>query len=552
MAKEKCTKAVIEQAVSLKKRGVSNKDIAASLGIVDATFCAWLHHPKTKMQIEFSEALKKAETDKRAALMESIIKAGQEKDWKASAWVLERQYPMEYSLSPKRLEAAIEQHEKENPRSVLDTALLVPPVYWPVWSDVMQAGHSTYEAIGGRGGIKSTMFTLAPLMLMLKDPKLCGVAFREIGATIRDSIFATFISSVRRLGLEHEFEWTYNPLQIRRKATGQVILFRGLDDPEKAKSLALDDPEKYIGFAVWEEFSQFKGSKHVRKAEQSVKRGSAPHFYTFRMWNTHPDAEHWSNVHFRASQDDADTYTLHVNYDQVPPEWLGEEFLKDAAKLQAINEEAYRNEYLGECISMTGRVFENVEDFEVSPGEERGFKWVRNGIDWGFMQDPFVFLRVAYDAKRRDLYIFDEVSNTETLDAPNITTVKRHLAEVDNEGCMKLAPKGEPLFKPGKPDNEIRADAAAPKDIATWKKAGVNVMSASKRVPVADGIRWLQKRAHIFIDRKRCPLSWAEFTHYRASEDEEGRFKGYPDKDNHTIDATRYAVFDLIANPNFE
>ena len=73
-------------------------------------------------------------------------------------------------------------------------------------------------------------------------------------------------------------------------------------------------------------------------------------------------------------------------------------------------------------------------------------------------------------------------------------------------------------------------------------------MGASKRVPVDDGIRWLQKRAHIYIDRRRCPLAWAEFTRYRALEDEEGRFKGFPDKDNHTIDAVRYAVFDLIAD----
>ena len=76
------------------------------------------------------------------------------------------------------------------------------------------------------------------------------------------------------------------------------------------------------------------------------------------------------------------------------------------------------------------------------------------------------------------------------------------------------------------------------------------IMGASKRVPVDDGIRWLQKRKSIVIDRERCPLAFQEFSRYRALEDDEGKFKGYPDKDNHTIDAIRYAVFDLIADPD--
>lgn len=549
MAKDKCTKKVIQEAAALIKTGVSNKDVCAYIGVHQATFYRWLSNPQSDNQREFCEALQKAEVQRKAHHLQTIAKAS-EHDWKAGAWLLERKHPLEFSLSNHRFQAMVEQHEKEHPRAVIDTSLLVPPAYWQVWRDIMAGGHSTYEAMGGRGGIKSTIFSEAAIMLMLKDPKLCGVAFRQVQSTIRDSIFASLISATRRIGVESDFEWVYNPLEIRRKSTGQTIKFRGLDDPEKAKSLGLDDPNMYIGFAIWEEFNQFKGMKAVRKTEQTVKRGAAPHFWTFRMWNTHPDEDHWSNAHWCESEEDLDTYTFKVNYTDVPAEWLGEEFLKDAQKLKAINEEAYRNEYLGECITMTGRVFENVHHFDATQEETGGFKWIRNGIDWGFQQDPFVFLRVAYDRKTTSLYIFDEIYNTNTLDTPNIQEVKRILAERDTEGRIKLNAEGLPIFAAGKPENEVRADAAGAKDIATWRHEGVNVKGASKRVPVADGIRWLQKRANIFIDKKRCPLAWGEFTHYRADEDEEGRFKGYPDKDNHTIDAVRYAVFDLIANPD--
>ncbi len=549
MSKEKCTDEVIAHAVKLMRCGAQSKDIALAVGVRPNTFSTWTNHPKTAKQKELSEALKKAEVDRTTNMVEAVMKAGLEKDWKAAAWWLERNKPMEYSLSNARMQRLIEQHEAENPKPFIDTSLLVPPAYWDIWRDIMGGNHETYEAVGGRGSLKTSMFTLAPLVLMLKDPKLCGVAFRQVGATIRDSIMAAFISAIKRLGVEHDFTWTFQPMEITRKSTGQVILFRGLDDPEKAKSLTLRDPDMYLGFAVWEEFNQFRGMADVRKAEQTVKRGAAPLFRTFRMWNVHPDCEHWSNRHLEESKEDAATLAVKINYDQVPPEWLGEGFLRDAEKLKATNLEAYRNEYKGETTSLTGRVFANVEDCEITADDAAAFHWSRCGIDWGFMSDPFVWLRVAYDRKRRDLYIFDEIYNTETLDDPNIERVRRKLAERDAQGSIRLGSDGTPIYDRRKPCNEIRADAAAPKDIATWDSAGLRIMGASKRVPVADGVMWLRKRAHIYIDRKKCPLAWAEFTRYRAKEDEEGRFQGFPDQDNHTIDAVRYAVFDLISDP---
>ena len=550
MSKEKCTEDFIANAVKLMNSGAQGKDIALALGVRASTLSTWLNHPRTDNQKKLSEAMKKAEANRTTAMINAVMKAGMTKDWKAAAWWLERNKPMEYSLSNARMHMMIEQNEAENTIQVLDNAQMVPPAYWDVWRDIMQGGHSTYEARGGRVGLITSMFSLAAVMLMMKDPKMCGVGFRQVSATIRDSIMAAFISSIRRLGMEHDFTWTFNPMEITRKSTGQVIMFRGLDDPEKTKSLQLRDPDMYIGFAVWEEFNQFKGMAPVRKAEQTVKRGAAPLFRTFRMWNTHPDCEHWSNAHFEESLEDSDTYALQVNYDQVPPEWLGEGFLKDAAKLKAASPEAYANEYEGKTTKLTGRVFGNVEDRELAPGEEHGFKWVRNGIDWGFMQDPFVFLRVAYDRKEDEMFIFDELYNTEVLDAPNIAEVRRRLAERDSNGKVRLTRDGEPMYSRNKPENEIRADAAAPKDIATWANEGMRILGASKRIPVADGIQWLRKRRRISIDRKRCPLAWAEFTRYRAMEDEEGRFQGFPDKDNHTIDAVRYAAFDLINDPS--
>lgn len=434
---------------------------------------------------------------------------------------------------------------------VTDTAALVPGCYADAWRDIMAHGHSEYIGESGRGSLKSTvLLSLAPIMLMLKDPHLCAVAFRRVHNTLRDSIFASLVSAIRRLGVEGEFTWGVSPMEIRRPSTGQWVKFRGLDDEEKAKSLQTDDPELYIGIGIWEEFDQQRGERAVRRVEQTIKRGQAPLFWTFRAFNTPADPDHWAHAYAARQEENGEALVLRQTYLDMPPEFLGTEFLADAERLRAVSEEAYRNEYLGEAVGLTGRVFSNVEAAELTPADVAGLKWVRRGIDWGFEGDPFVFLSVGYDRKRAVLYVFDELFNTHTLDADNVAEAKLMMAERDEEGQPILDAEGAPAFRRGKPDNEVRADAAGAKDRATWRHLGVNVMGASKAVPVADGIRWLAKRAAIVIDRKRCPLAYQEFTRYRALEDGEGRFLGYPDKDNHAIDAVRYAAFDLIADPD--
>ena len=104
--KPKCNAETIEKAVKLKKAGCNNKDIAAAIGIAEGTFYAWLNQPANKMHREFSESIKKAEADYKAALLSIIARDAQEKDWKAAAWLLERKYPAEYARTD-RIQAEV-------------------------------------------------------------------------------------------------------------------------------------------------------------------------------------------------------------------------------------------------------------------------------------------------------------------------------------------------------------------------------------------------------------------------------------------------------------
>lgn len=131
-----------------------------------------------------------------------------------------------------------------------------------------------------------------------------------------------------------------------------------------------------------------------------------------------------------------------------------------------------------------------------------------------------------YDAKHEELYIFDE-SYEQKLTNP--------------QAAAKIAKKVLPGAL-------IRADSAEPKSIKELKSLGLNVLGAMKGPDSVDyGIRWLQSRNHICIDKKRCPNAYREFVTYEYERNRDGQYlSAYPDKNNHAIDATRYDCSDVM------
>lgn len=424
---------------------------------------------------------------------------------------------------------------------VIDTASVIPGCYADEWRAIMRHDFGEFVNESGRGSVKSSMFSLAGPMIMLKFPTACGVAFRRVNNTLRDSVYASIIQAITRAGMEHLFEWGVSPMHITLRATGQVILFRGLDDEDKAKSLTLQNPEHKIMFAFWEEFDQQRGMRSVRKVEQTIKRG-VDRFWTFRAFNTPTNENHWAHAYALQREESGEAWVGRQNYLDVPREFLGEEFYADAEALKEIDPEAYENEYLGKCTGRKGKVFLNLERREITQEERDGFKWIRCGIDWGFVTDPWVFLQLAYDRKTKTVYILQEDYALRLSDEQTAKRVKKRLSEV--------AENGESAFYPRAPRNRLYADIAEQKAIANYRACGLDCVGAKKwQGSVEQGLRWMQTRTRIVID-KRCALAWHEFSAYDYETDPDGNVieDAYPDKDNHTIDAARYTLSTLIAN----
>lgn len=396
------------------------------------------------------------------------------------------------------------------------------PAFWSLHRDIQQHGHTFYWLKGGRGSGKSSFISLEILLVLLRHKDRHAVILRKVGRSLKTSVYAQIQWAIERLGLMDTglFICKKSPLEIIYRPTGQILYFFGVDDPMKIKSIK--PPNGYIGIVWLEEADQFLGMDEIRNLNQSLLRGGKE-YIEFVSFNPPKSRDHWINAELFV--DDAPRLVHASTYRDMPVAWLGEQFFLEAEKLKAHNERAYRHEYLGEATGTGGAVFENVADRCMTDAEIAAFGRVYHGLDFGFAVDPLAFLSCAYDRKREDVYIFEEIYE-QRLSNSRATARIRPLAG----------------------QNVIYADSAEPKSIAEMKGLGLRIFGARKgRDSVAHGIKWLQDRAHIYIDKVRCPHTYREFVTYAYERNREGQFiSAYPDRNNHTIDAARYALGEVM------
>ena len=342
---------------------------------------------------------------------------------------------------------------------------------------------------------------------------------RQVGETLRTSVYQQMLWAIEALDLSAEYKATVSPLEITKISTGQKIYFRGADDPNKIKSIKV--PFGYIGIVWFEELDQFTGPEAVRKIEQSVIRGG-DNAYKFKSFNPPKSAQNWANKYIKIPR--MDRLVVESNYLSVPKQWLGKPFIDDAQFLKETNPTAYDNEYMGIANGTGGNVFDNVIIRNVTDEEIASFDRLYKGIDWGWYPDPFAYNNMAYISSRHELIIFDEY----------------HCNKKSNEQTAKIL-----VNKHGVTANDlIICDSAENKSIGDYRAYGLLARPAEKGPgSVEYSMKWLQSLSAIIIDNRRCPETAREFLEYEYERDKEGNIiSGYPDKNNHHIDATRYAT----------
>lgn len=392
----------------------------------------------------------------------------------------------------------------------------IGPAFYDIAHDIFHHGHTHYDFSGGRGSLKSSTVSIIVPLLLVANPGTHALVLRKVANTIRDSVYAQYIWAIGELGMAAYWEAKVSPMELIYKPTGQKIMFRGADDPMKIKSIKV--PFGYIAVTHFEEKDQFAGRAEIRNILQSTMRGGSV-FWNFESYNPPISRDNWAN---KDSLEERDARLCHKStYLQAPPEWLGEQFLAEAEHLKETDERAYQHEYLGIPVGTGGNVFENLELREITDKEIGSFDQIYQGVDWGWYPDPFAFIRLHYDRARETIYFIDEI-------------YKNKLTNEESGGIIKGCGYG---------DAYITCDSAEPKSTADYRALGLPAKEAIKGPGSVDyGMKWLQRRK-IVIDRRRTPNAYKEFVNYEYERNKDGDIiSGYPDANNHLIDATRYAL----------
>lgn len=422
------------------------------------------------------------------------------------------------------MQAQKEKVQKVDPEKEEETlysgipASMIAPVFAPVLFDIQEHKHTEYVFPGGRGSTKSSFVSLNVIDLIMTHPDMHAVVMRQVADTMRGSVYQQILWAIDALGLTDDFHATVSPMEITRKSTGQKIYFRGADDPGKVKSIKV--PFGYIGILWLEELDQFAGPESVRKIEQSVIRGGDI-AYIFKSFNPPKTISNWANKYIKVPKESR--LVTYSTYKDVPEKWLGKPFIEEAEFLKEVNPDAYENEYMGVANGSGGSVFDNVTIREITDAEIAQFDNILNGVDWGWYPDLYAFVRVHYDAARLKLYVWMEYtcnkqSNRQTADK-----------------LREFGIRGNDL---------IICDSAEEKSVGDYKSYGLFARAAEKGPGSREySFKWLQSLREIVIDNVRCPVAAEEFLNYEYERDKDDNvISGYPDGDDHCIDAVRYAT----------
>ena len=399
------------------------------------------------------------------------------------------------------------------------------------YSEVKKDSYLYYVLKGGRGSAKSTYIAFTLILEIIKKP-ITILCVRKVGNTLSESVYEQLKEAIEMLDLGHLFECKKSPLQIVYKPRGNKIIFRGADDPSKIKSIKIS---KFPLTTLWiEELAEFKTEEEVSTIVNSILRaelGEGLEYKIFYSYNPPKRKQNWVNKKYDTQFIPSNTYVHHSTY--LENRHISKAFKEEANEVKKRNEFKYRHEYLGEPIGSGVIPFSNLEFRTITDEEVASFDNIRQGVDWGYATDPVAFVRLHYDKTRRKIYILDEFYE--------VKASNRRLSEI---------------IKSRNYHHQLTiCDSAEPKSKDELLTYGVKMICAKKGPgSVEFGEKWLDDLEAIIRDPKRTPNTCKEFENIDYQTDKDGNIKPrLEDKNNHTIDAIRYALeSDMIRGKLFD
>lgn len=402
---------------------------------------------------------------------------------------------------------------------------LLPEKFHSVWRATLNSDILNIVCKGGRGSGKSSDIAHIITQLLMRYA-VNAVGIRYVDNTLEQSLYEQMKWAIEQQGVSHLFKFNKSPLRITYKPRGNYMIFRGAQNPERIKSLK----DSKFPFAIgWiEELAEFKNEDEVTTITNSLLRGEldAGLFYKFfYSYNPPKRKQSWVNKKYETSFQPKNTFIHHSTYKDNP--FISKEFLSEVEAARARNSRRAEWEYDGKAIGSGVVPFDNlrIEAGSITDEMVANFDNIRQGLDYGYATDPLAFVRWHYDKKRNCIYAIDELYEVKCSNrraAQWIKSNKYHYQDI----IAEVEPKSNAEMRNEHDISNIRQVTKGPDSVEYGEK-------------------WLDDLDAIYIDPIRTPNIAKEFENIDYQTDRDGNPKPrLEDKDNHTIDATRYAFND--------
>lgn len=374
----------------------------------------------------------------------------------------------------------------------------------PDWAKELFDETVRYFAIrGGRGSSKSRSVA-SSLVIRATQKPLRILCTREIQKSIKDSVKRLLDDEIERLDLKDFFQSTDTEI---RGINGSLFLFAGLrSNVDSIKSMEGID-------ICWCEESQTLSQSSLDTLIPTIRKTGSQIIFT---WNPKHDTDPVDAM-FMGDDKPPKTKLLLVNYTDNP--WFPDVLMDELEYDKARDIGKYAHIWLGQYLTNSeATVFKNwsIEEFERPSGTI-----FRLGADWGFSVDPSVLIRCSIEDRR--LYVDYEAYMVG--------------CEIDQlPDLFDRVPESRKWF--------ITADSARPETISYMRNHGYpKINSAIKGAgSIEEGIEFL--KSYDIIVHPRCKHLIDELTLYSYKIDKltSEVLPILEDKDNHVIDALRYAL----------
>lgn len=368
---------------------------------------------------------------------------------------------------------------------------------------------------GGAGSGKSHFAFQKMIFKYLKYPNRKCLVVRKVSNTLRDSCFALVKSILSDWQLYDQCKVNKTDLTIELP-NGSHFIFKGMDDPEKIKSIANIDDIVVEECTEIDEFDFDQLSLRLRSRN--------PYNQVHCMFNP-VSKENW--VYKRwfkegATYNKDNTVILHTTYKDN--KFLPKEYIDNLLDMERTNPAYYRIYALGEFATLDKLIYTNwdTKDFDY----REVLRSVKDSkaifsLDFGFTNDPTAFVCSILDEINKKIWIFDGFEEKGLL----------------NDEIAKK------IIEMGYRKEVITCDSAEPKSIEELKRNGLDrVRGAVKgKDSIINGINLLQQYEIIILPS----LTWIieEFKNYTWKKGKDGEYINVPiDKYNHSLDSLRYGI----------